>query len=144
MKPIKMPVYDKTKWGPGPWDNEPDRVEFTHVGLPCLLLRGPLGCWCGYVAVGPDHPFHGKHYDNVPVEVHGGLTYGAVCNGTICHVPKPGEPANVWWLGFDCGHYMDLAPSMLEYKRDGEYRNVQYARIETEKLAEQLKALADG
>lgn len=24
---------------PGPWDDEPDRVEFQHVGFPCLILR---------------------------------------------------------------------------------------------------------
>ena len=41
-------------WGQGPWDDEPDRVDFEHAGFPCLLLRNPrLGQWCGYVAVPP-------------------------------------------------------------------------------------------
>lgn len=57
----------------GPWLDEPNRKEFTHSGLNCLILRGPVGSLCGYVAVGKDHPFHGVWY--------GGCTKG--CN------PKP-------------------------------------------------------
>lgn len=55
--------YDREKWGKGPWDGEPDRVDFTTaVGLPGLLLRGPMGSWCGYAGVGKDHPFFGREY----------------------------------------------------------------------------------
>jgi hypothetical protein len=133
-------TYDKAAWGEGPWQTEPDRVEFEHSGLPCLLVRGPLGGWCGYAAVPPGHPLHGTPYNDVDVEVHGGLTYADRCQGHICHVPKPGEPDEVWWLGFDCGHYTDLLPGMTKYNfnQDGTYRDVDYVRAETERLAEQL------
>lgn len=38
---------DKSAWGPGPWQDEPDRVEWEHAGLPCLMVRSrDLGQWC--------------------------------------------------------------------------------------------------
>lgn len=133
---------DRSKWPAGPWDGEPDHVEFEHAGLPCLLHRGPSGAWCGYVAVAPGHPAHGTPYMDVDVSVHGGLTYGAACQGSICHVPKPGEPDNVWWLGFDCVHDGDQAPGHLALNgllwSGGTYRTMEYARRETEYLARQL------
>lgn len=54
--------YDRSKWGPGPWDGEPDRLDFTHKGRACLLLRGPMGSWCGYASVEKGHPFYGRDY----------------------------------------------------------------------------------
>lgn len=115
----RTPV-DKSNFGPGPWDGEPDRVEFESAGLPCLLLRGPSGIWCGYVAVPPGHRCHGWELDAdvlADIRVHGGLTYAAACDGSrICHIPKPGDPADVWWLGFDCGHAGDYIPK-YEYNQ---------------------------
>lgn len=137
--------YDKEKWGPGPWQNEPDRLEFEHAGLPCLMVRSSLGNWCGYAAVPPGHPFHGQHYDKPDVEAHGGLTYGGACAGSICHVPKPGEPDDVWWFGFDCAHAYDVVPE-IRHRLGGifggdKYRNVVYVRHQVERLAEQLAAI---
>lgn len=45
----------KAKWPVGPWTTEPDRVDFRHAGLPCILHRGFLGAWCGYAGVPPGH-----------------------------------------------------------------------------------------
>lgn len=149
-----MVVMDKSSWGDGPWQQEPDRVEFRHAGLPCLLKRSDMsGAWCGYVAVPPGHPAHGVKYDNVEVDVHGGLTYGRACEGSICHdVPQPGEPDAVWWLGFDCNHAYDYAPAMEMRFSPGlrsspgvmgcEYRPQGYAEAQTKRLAEQLAAMA--
>jgi hypothetical protein len=135
-----------------PWENEPDRVEFNHVGFPCLALRGPVGAWCGYVAVPPGHPMHTKPYNAVDVAVHGGLTYAGVCQGPICHKPEPGEPDDVWWLGFDCAHFGDLTPSMVKLRQkmpeifgqfdhlhtNEVYRDLEYVKNEIRQLAEQL------
>jgi hypothetical protein len=114
---------DKSNWLEGPWKHELDHVVFEHAGVPCILHRGGGGNWCGYAAVPPGHPYHGLHYDTVyekecelgvpddlRVNVHGGLTYAEACGGHICHVPKPGEPDNVWWFGFDFGHAYDVSP----------------------------------
>lgn len=152
---------DKKSWGPGPWQDEPDRLEFECAGLPCLLVRNTqvTGVWCGYVAVPPGHPFHGKDYQSIDhhADVHGGLTYSDKCQGKVCHVPKKGEPDNVWWLGFDCGHFDDVSPRlnatmtlmrkmMKEPGRAflgsfGTYKTMAYAKRETQKLARQLASL---
>jgi hypothetical protein len=136
---------DRSLWPSGPWDAEPDRLDFVHSGFACLLHRGPLGQWCGYVAVPETHPAFGKRYDDVKVKVHGGLTYADRCQGSICHVPQPGMPDNVWWLGFDCAHWGDVVPGMIRIpeipeagERYGTYKDLAYVRGETERLARQL------
>ena len=136
------------KFGPGPWIDEPDHVEFRHEGFPCIIHRNHGGVWCGYVAVPPGHPWHGKEYygvceGGVHADVHGGLTYAEECQGEICHVPAPGEPDNVWWVGFDCGHSYDLCPYMhkqfpVAYR--GTYRDQDYVTGEVKSLAVQAKA----
>lgn len=144
---------------PGPWDDEPDREESRWCGLPVLVKRGPSGAWCGYVGVPPGHPWHGKSYGDalcghdgcyehhIDVDVHGGLTYAAPCDGNegegICHVPHEGEPADVWWLGFDCAHAWDISPRSLKYgppMADEVYRDLAYVTTEARKLAEQVDA----
>jgi hypothetical protein len=145
-------------WGPGPWQDEPDLVEWrTPDGYAALIVRsGMSGALCGYVGLPPGHPLHGKPYrdlKSVELSVHGGLTYADECGGHICHVPQPGEPADIWWLGFDCAHFGDYDPAMRAYlrKRMGDnarplmpgesYKPLGYVRGEVESLAAQLKAL---
>lgn len=153
-----MTDIGKTEWGPGPWQDEPDRVFWRHSpsGFPCLAKRGPSGSWCGYVAVPPGHPAHEATYDGLEVEVHGGLTYAEHCDGNegtgICHVPAEGEPDNVWWLGFDCAHYNDFSPGTAALMRSlgshsplldgGTYRDLAYVRVEIERLACRLAEVA--
>jgi hypothetical protein len=127
IKPTRRPI--NPKYGDGPWRDEPDRLEWrdSATGLPCLIKRGPLGQWCGYVAVAPGHPLHGVDTGAMPSEVdlatHGGaVTYAGPCQEGaegvgICHVPRPGEPADVWWIGYDCMHAWDLVPAMHRHMR---------------------------
>jgi hypothetical protein len=157
---IETPVIDKSTWGPGAWQDEPDRVDFVHAGFACMALRrDTMGNWCGYVGVPREHPAYGKDYNDVDVEVHGGLTYANHCQAPICHVPEPGMPDDVFWLGFDCAHAGDLSPAMearmrayniptLQGREFGAfrevYRDLPYVRAEIESLAEQLRAIAEG
>jgi hypothetical protein len=142
MAQLQLTSDDKLKrWGSGPWIDEPDRIEFEAHGLPCLMLRNPFGAWCGYAAVPPGHPYHGK--SDADVEAHGGITYAGTCDESvgICHVPKPGEPDNVYWFGFDCSHCYDLTPGLRIPMLDHVvYRDVNYVRAEVEALAAQLAA----
>lgn len=148
---------DREGWAKGPWDDEPDRLEWRDqvTGMPCLIVRsGTTGALCGYVGVPPSHADHGKHWQDVEgVDVHGGLTYSSKCAGPICHVAAPGEPDDVWWLGFDCAHHLDAAPGhdfrmamipdLPKGFRDGNvYRDVAYVRAETTRLARQLGGMA--
>ena len=140
---------------PGPWADEPDKVQWVDkaTGLDCLIVRNGVGALCGYVGLPPGHPLHGKDYgeahDLADINVHGGLTFANACNESakdghgICHVPFPGRPADVWWLGFDCAHYMDLSPRYTHLVGEtGTYRDVAYVRAECASLAGQLLAVA--
>ncbi len=49
--------------GPGPWDDEPSEVNFEASGLKCVLRRGPMGAWCGYVGIPNFHPLFGHDYN---------------------------------------------------------------------------------
>lgn len=59
---------DKSGWGPGPWNDEPDKRQWQDeaTGLPCLIVRGPVGALCGYVGVPPDHPAYGLSPSGAP------------------------------------------------------------------------------
>jgi hypothetical protein len=81
MTTLEWRTVDKSTWPKGPWQDEPDKKQWRDAatGLPCLIVRGPVGALCGYVGVTADHPLHGKSYEDVDVEVHGGLTYAEPC-----------------------------------------------------------------
>lgn len=144
---------DRTGWPAGPWDDEPDRVEWMDeaTGLTCLALRrSRFGHWCGYVAVPPDHPLHGRDCEvaDAVVDVHGGFTHADACmddgrpkHEQVCHVPAPGEPDDVWWFGFDFAHCDDLSPGLTRHYGPigGEvYRTLDYVRGECVSVARQL------
>jgi len=152
---------DRTDWGPGEWDGEPDKMQWADpaTGLVCLAKRNAHGGnWCGYVGVDATHPWHGKGYNDLPdygPEVHGGLTFADKCQQgppeqTICHIPEPGQPEHLWWFGFDCHHGYDMAPDSTAYWRkagklelidaDEQYRSLRYVRGQCEALARQIRA----
>ena len=150
---------DKTDWGEGPWQTESDREQWTHAGYACLILRHPhYGFWCGYVGIDAQHPYYSKHplKTDLDVTAHSGLNYAAKCSERICHVPEPGMPDDVWWIGFDMGHTWDLAPGMVAIERAmglkcgredrpnlfETCRTIGYAKSETESLAEHLRERA--
>ena len=148
---------DKGAWPDGPWMKEVDKKQWqdADTGYPCLIVRGPSGALCGYVGVPEGHPYYETGCDNVPVEAHGGLTFSSHCqhgseDHSICHVPAPGEPDNVWWLGFDCAHLGDVTPAYdsirmsvgMHTRRSlfGEtYKDMAYVEGEVRMLARQLK-----
>jgi hypothetical protein len=146
---------DRIEWPPGPWHDEPDRVEWRDpvTRYACLALRNWAGAWCGYVGVPPGHPWHGAGYDDLGVSVHGGLTFAGPCmtddrprEERVCHVPAPGEPGDVWWFGFDCNHGHDVAPridALVEFP-GAVYRDLDYVRGQCANLAAQIEAAADG
>jgi hypothetical protein len=176
MRTLEWRTIDKSTWGPGEWQDEPDKRQWQDeaTGLPCLAVRHKRsGHWCGYVGVSDSHPWHGVPYngctqqppcgepycDHEPsVEVHGGLTYSDRCQATddesvhICHLPEPGEPADVWWFGFDCHHAWDAAPGYAARYRDDpllgardpseSYRTLEYVTGQCVALARQLAAQA--
>jgi hypothetical protein len=151
-------VPAKAEWGPGPWQDEPDRVQWTDeaTGLACLAVRHEeAGHWCGYVGLPEGHPFHGAEHNDerfydMPSGVVWGLTYAAACAGRICHVVAPGEP-EVWWLGFDFAHAGDRSPGRdAIWRRHNPgllssyevYRTLDHVRDHCTRLAAELTAAA--
>jgi len=158
-------TVDKTGWKPGPWKTEVDKLQWPDpaTGLPCLIRRAGLGHLCGYVGVPPGHPFYGVAWEDLP-ELSPDVNYAAACQEgpegeTICHVPGPGEPDHLWWLGFDCGHAWDIQPNRPRLTLDGyddvnerlnehiiagggAYRTVEVVRAIVTILAAQVAALS--
>ena len=135
---------DRSEWGRGPWDNEPeDKLVWKDekTGLDCMMLRNGSGAWCGYVGVPEYHDMHGVEYykdDNLTfLSVHGGLSYSAGCSGHICHLGDE-ETGHVWWFGFDCGHSNDRVPNPGMWTANyswSEYRTKEYVISEIQQLA---------
>lgn len=159
METREYRTKDKTEWGPGPWQDEPDKKQWQDAatGLPCLIVRNNGGALCGYVGAPDGHAAFGKGYGDVSVECHGGLTFADFCAHSddesrfVCHVPGEGEPDRVWWLGFDCAHSGDLSPAYalsmkglgITFPGDYEtYKTVAYVTHQVANLAGQLKAMA--
>jgi hypothetical protein len=154
METLQYHTRDKTIWGPGPWQEEPDKIQFPDpdTGLPCLIVRNHSGSLCGYVGVDAGHPYYGRDYSDLEnIEVHGCLTFTDSCRphepgkegDAICHIPAEGESDDVWWLGFDCSHAFDYMPAYasvhLKPLAGDVYRDVAYVKSEIAQLARQIQ-----
>lgn len=140
---------DRSEFGSGEWDTEPDKLQWVDpdTDLDCLIVRGPHGALCGYVGVPESSKHFEKSYDDLmDFDVHGGLTYADACrespdNHGICHIPEAGRSDKIWWFGFDCAHCDDLTPGYMrkypELSR-GTYKNRLYVENQIRQLAQQL------
>ena len=86
-------------------------------GLRYLIVRGPCAL-CAYIGIPEDHPLAGKSYDDIPLDVHGGLTFADKGDGKM-------RPAGMYWYGWDYGHsgdtsFYDLEPSMARFREKDE------------------------
>lgn len=58
----------KSQWGPGPWQDEPDALDWCDeaTGYACAIRRTMrvAGTLCGYVGVAPGHALHGWRLDD--------------------------------------------------------------------------------
>lgn len=170
MKTISYKTVDKSAWERGPWDQEPDKLQWSDrsTGLPCLIVRNRIGCMCGYVGVQRGHPLYRKGVARCrkSVDVYDGVTYADFCQQAeeadgdgearlICHVPGPGEPDDVWWIGFATSTSRDVHPALVKSLREmmddalfsenpwhPTYKDVKFVKRECRMLARQLKAMA--
>lgn len=153
MKTKQWTYIDKTDWpAQGEWNAEPDKKQWLDktTKLPCLIVRGPSGALCGYIGVPKSHIHYGADYDDIDVDVHGGLTFADKCvevgkEHGICHIVEDGEDDDIWWLGFDCAHWHDFCPQYetigYSFMADGTYKNIDYVTKGVESLAKQLKEI---
>ena len=100
------------------------------IQFKCYIRRVPRsGHLCGYVHLTPDNDYYGYEYDDIPVNCHGGLTYGS-------------EHDNEWVIGFDCAHYQDLQPFYTEQElysgSENQYRDMEFVKHQCESICEQI------
>lgn len=87
---------------PFPKEHFHDSREWTHAGLSCAIVQAnAYKFWCGYVRIPADHPLYGKDYEEISVDVHGGLTF---CRIEPCVEHADGQG---FWYGFDTAHLGD-------------------------------------
>lgn len=67
-----------------------------------------MGWGNGYVLIPSDHPWYEMDYELIPVNVHGGLTFGQTIDRSYLDVfPLDENDIGKYMIGFDTGHYRD-------------------------------------
>jgi hypothetical protein len=111
----------------------------SYSGFLYNIKHNGNGYRCGYIRIPPSHPWHNKDYNDIPADVHGGLTYTNV------------DAEGNYWIGFDCAHLYDLQDKSLPYKYPytreepmGTIKTLEYVRQQCHNLCEQAtKALME-
>lgn len=129
--------------------------QFIYRDFPCVIIFQPMLHRCGYVGIPESHKLYGKNYTDINVECHGGLTYSKD------YLVGYGRNTGMWWIGFDCAHYMDAKdfetayeiyknqPECIElinkqrefelkFRNLGEVRSLEYCELELEYIVDQI------
>lgn len=112
-----------------------DRILSTgeHCGFKWMTVHNGIGFRCGYIGIPKTHPWWQVGYDNIDVDVHGGLTFSATMAFD--------EP--LYWIGFDCAHFGDMqdptlpTETKIDFRGHGVVRTQAYVEAECKKLCEQ-------
>lgn len=110
-----------------------EKEFITEAGFKAVIIKLDdnafcVGHRCGYVAIPSTHKDHNKRYYDIDVCAHGGLTY----SGDSKSYPAIStDEENLWWVGFDCAHYDDIASIGGQ--------TLEYCIQECESIANQLK-----
>ncbi len=87
----------------------------------------------GYVVIPEGHPSYGKHYDEIDVDIHGGLTYGGLVTYFQLSKMDDLDESDVggWLVGFDTAHSGDDEINWPEsrVKEEAEYLERQLREI---------------
>lgn len=136
---------NKSKWGAGPWHDEPDLVLWTDpdTGLDCMCRRdSALGYWCGFVGVREKHPLFDERVHDLLV--HGGVTWEGYLNEVEeDETTTIDPPDDIWWVGFNCTNIGDYVPAtriIVEPDSDiiSRYKTLSWVQEETAQLAEKI------
>lgn len=121
-------------FGDGPWSVEPDHLQWVHNGLRCVIRRNHSGALCGYVGVDKQNRFYETDYNDVDFDVHGGVTFSDFST----RMGAEESDGDLFWFGFDCAHAGDVVPSLKHHFDVDVYRDIDYVKQQTERLADQL------
>lgn len=127
-----------------PWEEEPNYHTEIYRGYDILIRRhSGMGHLCGYVRAPLNSKFYCKDHYSFPVcclSAHGGITYSGFIKSADCPSELDIDEMG-WWIGFDCGHYMDYIPYIQTNYPDAYetcYRDFNYVRKECRDLADQM------
>lgn len=102
-------------------------------GTP-LARRGLIiernGSFCAYVGVPSNNPLAGRVYDDMPLECHGGLTFGSEGG-------DGGWPKGWYWYGWDYMHSGDRTT----FWKKGHQWTVEEVEDEARQVMDQLRDL---
>lgn len=73
-------------------------IDRREDGFRFVVLRGRVSL-CAYVGIPPTHPIADHHYDDLPIDAHGGLTYAGPS--------LIGVDSDLFWYGWDYAHAGD-------------------------------------
>ena len=90
-----------------------------------------------YVRIPEDNKFYKKDYDEIDIDVHGGLTYSSnhlfVAND---------QELKGWFIGWDYAHYMDFSGMYLDKRVEDIYINhIDDKKWTTEEILEDVKSV---
>lgn len=121
--------------------NRPEDVlsKGEHLGFEWMVVHNCSGYRCGYVRVPLGHSWHGKGYDDLNLNVHGGITFAEA--DVPCKAPGPDTD---WWVGFDCAHAFDAPDPGLPsrdlpiwHEAEAVVRSQDYVEAECRSLCQQ-------
>lgn len=120
-------------------EREFEIVEHGQLGDYEYLIRStPMGTLNGYIGLPPWHPWNDMHYDEIPVDCHGGLSFADYWD-------EFGLEA--YWVGFDCCHDWDIKPGLdkelgrsAHYPQGATYKDRDYVYNEILSMVEQARA----
>lgn len=102
--------------------------EIFYKGYKGLIIQHPsVGHLCGYVVIPEGHYLYEKHYDDIDLDVHGGLTY----SGTNLALEDD------FCIGFDCAHAGDWTP--LLGIDDDIYKDISFVEKEIKHMIDQIE-----
>lgn len=86
-------------------------MNTTLITLPAFIIETDFltntGFGNGYVLLPPTHKYFKIHYDDIPVEVHGGLTFSQSVDDRLSSWGILKEYTGWWCVGFDTAHFSD-------------------------------------
>lgn len=91
--------------------------DWFEEDIRCIIKRSNASI-CAYIGVKSGHPLANHNYDDIPLSVHGGLTYAGEGDDAFF-------PNGYYWYGWDYAHlgdyvfyYDDIAGTISSHKDD--------------------------
>lgn len=125
------------------YEKDIDGLLFTYKNSICLILRNThMGHLCGYVGVPEGRKFYRAHYDTISNEIDCDIEL--TWSGFRLNHQFVNKYKDLWWVGFDCGHFNEWMPKMPRIEKYDSsiqlvYRSIPWVMEECKKLVDVLE-----